>query len=65
MYPFPEVNHSWVPQIGHHLLYRRVGELMIPVNLDTAQTILEKAFGKSGSKVDSDPPSDSSGAETE
>jgi len=68
MYPLPEVNHSWVEGIGPHLLYRRVGELMIPVNLDTAQTILKKASDKSSPTTETETESGSeseSGSEPE
>ena len=43
MYPLPEVNYSWMPDVGPHLLYKRVGELLLPIELSVAKAILKAA----------------------
>jgi hypothetical protein len=50
MYPLPEVDYSWRSNdgvVGPHLLYRQVGDLMIPIEISVAAKILEDA-NKSG-----------------
>ena len=46
MYPLPEVNYSWMPDVGPHLLYRRAGELMLPIDCKVAKRILRAAKQK-------------------